>query len=416
MNLFDAEKFFKKYHGLEFHMAREDEKLYDEFKKMDIPKELIDQWKNDISYNQKQDSLKRSVKHLYVHVPFCNSICYYCDFCHVVYNEKLVNQWLDQLSKEAYDNCLNQYETIYIGGGTPSCLEYKQLKRLLNIILPYSNNVKEYTIEINPESITLDKIKLFKEYGINRISIGVQSSNDELLKSLNRKHNYEDVVKAVKLLKENDLNNISVDLMYSLPNQTIDILNQTIDDILLLDVPHISLYSLTIEENTVFGKRNVQPLDEQIEADMYELIENKLTKNNYIHYEVSNYCKKGYESKHNLGYWNYDDFLGISIGASSKNGNNRYTNTNSINKYLSGDDIKDEDLKLTNEELMFENIMMSLRTIYGLNIEEFNNRYNVDFIKRYKDALNSEYLKIVNNHLICTNLEILNNILLDFMI
>lgn len=287
---------------------------------------------------------------------------------------------------------------------------------MLNIILPYSNNVKEYTIEINPESITLDKIKLFKEYGINRISIGVQSSNDELLKSLNRKHNYEDVVKAVKLLKENDLNNISVDLMYSLPNQTIDILNQTIDDILLLDVPHISLYSLTIEENTVFGKRNVQPLDEQIEADMYELIENKLTKNNYIHYEVSNYCKKGYESKHNLGYWNYDDFLGISIGASSKNGNNRYTNTNSINKYLSGDDIKDEDLKLTNEELMFENIMMSLRTIYGLNIEEFNNRYNVDFIKRYKDALNSEYLKIVNNHLICTNLEILNNILLDFMI
>ena len=195
-----------------------------------------------------------NIKHLYIHVPFCNSICFYCDFCHRVYDSDLVDKWLNKLEKEINDNCKDQYETIYIGGGTPSCLSINQLDRLLSLIKPYSNDVIEYTIEINPESLDIDKINLLNKYHINRVSMGVQSSDNEILKNIGRRHTFEDVKKAINLLKENGINNISVDLMYSLPNQTIDILNTTIDDILSLNVPHISLYSLTIEENSVFGK------------------------------------------------------------------------------------------------------------------------------------------------------------------
>lgn len=356
-----------------------------------------------------------NIKHLYIHVPFCNSICFYCDFAHRVYDSDLVDKWLNKLEKEINDNCKDQYETIYIGGGTPSCLSINQLDRLLSLIKPYSNDVIEYTIEINPESLDIDKINLLNKHHINRVSMGVQSSDNEILKNIGRRHTFEDVKKAINLLKENGINNISVDLMYSLPNQTIDTLNKTIDDILSLNVPHISLYSLTIEENSVFGKKGIKSLDEDLEADMYELIEKRLTSNNYIHYEISNYCLENYESKHNMGYWKYDDFLGLSLGASGKIGNNRYTNSRDFNKYFNENNYRDEDLILSEKEMMFENIMMSLRTIYGLDINKFNNKYNCDLLKEYSKGISNKYIKIENNHLICTNLEILNNVLLDFM-
>ena len=356
------------------------------------------------------------IKHLYIHVPFCNSICFYCDFAHQVYESKLVDKWLDRLEREVQDNCNNQYETIYIGGGTPSCLSYAQLDKLLSLIRPFSEEVIEYTIEVNPESLDDKKIQLLRKYNINRVSIGVQSSDDDMLKSLNRKHTFGDVIKCVKNLKENNINNISVDLIYSLPGQSIEMLKQSIDDILLLEIPHISIYSLTIEENSVFGKRKVESLDSDIEADMYELIEKELTSNGYIHYEVSNYCKEGYESKHNMGYWVYDDYLGLSLGASGKIGNNRYTNTRSFDKYLNSVNIKDEDLELSKKDMMFENIMMSLRTIYGLDIEEFNKKYNVDLLNMYDKGISNQYIETLNGHLICTKLALLNSVLLDFMI
>ncbi|MBR2701158.1 MAG: coproporphyrinogen III oxidase family protein, partial [Erysipelotrichaceae bacterium] len=163
------------------------------------------------------------------------------------------------------------------------------------------------------------------------------------------------------------------------------------------------------------SKRGVKNLDEDIEADMYEYIEKVLTENGYIHYEVSNFCKEGYESRHNMGYWLYDDFLGISLGASGKIGNNRYTNTRDFNKYLNEEYIRDEDLELSIEDMKFENIMMSLRTIYGLDIEKFNRKYSCDLEKEYEKGLKNKYIKIENGHLVCSNLELLNNVLLDFM-
>ena len=332
-----------------------------------------------------------------------------------MYDESLADKWLDRLEREIEENCHDQYETIYIGGGTPSCLNIMQSEKLLRLIYPYASEVIEYTIEANPESLDPDKISLYKQYGINRISLGVQSSNDTLLKTLNRAHDFKTVKDKIRLLKDNGLNNISIDLMYSLPGQDMNVLSNTLDDVLELDVSHLSLYSLTIEENSVFGKKGISNLDEDTEADMYELIDKVLTQNGYIHYEVSNYAKKGYESKHNMGYWKYEDFLGLSLGASGKIDNNRYTNTRDMNKYLNSEEIRSEDLYLDKKEMMFENIMMSLRTIYGLNINEFEEKNGVDIRKIYPKGLKNRYIEIKDDHLICNNLEALNNVLLDFM-
>ena len=394
-------------------MFREDETSFREYKSMDIDEELKNKWLKEI--NNIDINVKKQIKHLYVHVPFCNNICFYCDFTRRIYDEKLVDKWLDYLKNEIRNNCFNKFETIYIGGGTPSCLNNRQLERLLVLLNPYTDNVKEYTIEVNPESLDIDKTNLFKKYHVNRISMGVQSSDDNLLKMINRKHTFEDVRNSIELLKDNAFDNISVDLIYSLPDQSIDILNKTIDDILSLNVKHISLYSLTIEENSVFGKRGIKSLDEDIEADMYELIDKRLKENNYLHYEVSNFCLEGYESKHNMSYWNYEDFLGLSLGASGKIGSYRYTNTSSFDQYFEDINYKDEEVFLTKKDMMFENIMMSLRTIYGLNIDEFNKRYDCNLINDYSKGINNKYIVIEDGYLKCNNLELLNNILLDFM-
>ena len=355
------------------------------------------------------------IKHLYVHVPFCRSICYYCDFCHRIYDPKLAERWLERLQQEVQDELHDHFETIYIGGGTPTSLDHDELKALLDMLKPYSNKVKEYTIEANPESLEEDKIVLFQEYGINRISLGVQSTDTALLRSLNRHHDLPLIQEKIGLLRKHGLNNISIDLMYSLPGQTMVILDQTLEDILSLNVPHISLYSLTIEENSVFGKKGVKPLDEDIEADMYERIESVLKENGYEHYEISNYARKGYRSQHNLAYWNYDDFIGISLAAASKIGNHRYTNTRSFEKYFNSDEIREEDLHLTKEEMMFENIMMSLRTDQGLDLDTFRNRYGCDLTEAYPQAVNDPHLIFENGRMLCKDREILNTVLLGFM-
>lgn len=359
------------------------------------------------------------INHLYVHVPFCKSICYYCDFCHNIYNKELITKWLDALQKEIENECKDQYKTIYIGGGTPNSLDYEDLNRLLSIIEPYSKKCAEYTIELNPECFNIKQIELFKKYGIRRFSIGLQTSIPSLLKTINRKHSFEDVYNLVETLRNNDLYNISIDLMYSLPGQTMDGLKNTLEDVVkVLEVPHISIYSLTIEENSVFGKKGINHLDDDIEADMYEYIVSYLKENGYIHYEVSNFAKEGYKSRHNIGYWNYDDYLGVSLSATSKIGNRRYTNTRSFDKYFESYMNKEEELNLTNKDLIIENLMMSLRTDKGLLINDFNNKYSIDFdeifaktLDKYKnDFIRKDY------RLICNNRAILNTILADFLL
>lgn len=357
-----------------------------------------------------------SKTHLYLHVPFCKTICAYCDFCHYGYSLNNVKKWLEELKKELQTKNLSDFDTIYIGGGTPSCLEGEDLETLLALIKPYSTKTIEYTIEVNPETITEDKVKVMKAYGINRISMGLQTSNPDELKLINRHHNFEDVKRVVDLFRKYDISNISIDVMYSLPNQTMATLSQTLKDVLSLAVPHISLYSLTIEPNSLFGKKGYEHLDEDLEADMYEYIEKTLIENGYMHYEISNFAKKGYESKHNLGYWNYDDFVGVSMGASGKENGIRYDNVRSLKDYLNGKHVLEETI-LSKEDQMFEQIMMSLRTSFGLDLDLFNKRYALSFFEVYQEAYHKHQKDFIikDNHLIVKNLELLNSLLVDFL-
>ena len=359
--------------------------------------------------------MMNEIKHLYVHVPFCRSICYYCDFCHRIYDHELAQRWLKRLQKEMEVSLHPGYETIYIGGGTPTALAYDEFGTLLELLKPYSGQVCEYTIEANPESLDEDKIVLMNEYGINRVSLGIQSTDAEILRSINRKHDFALIREKIASLRRYGLDNISVDLMYSLPGQTMETLQRTLDDILSLDVPHISIYSLTIEENSVFGRKGITALDEDTEADMYERIEKVLTANGYRHYEVSNYCKEGMYSRHNMAYWNYEDFIGISLAASSKIGNHRFTNTRSFERYFNEEDIREEDLYLSWKEKMFEHIMMSLRTDIGLDIADFEKRYGCRIEEEYPLGVKNPHIIIDDGRMYCKDLAILNTVLLDFM-
>lgn len=366
----------------------------------------------------KINNLPRS---LYIHVPFCRSICYYCDFCHVIYNKDLVSKWLNALRKEIDSKNLNKnLHTIYIGGGTPTSLDVAELDQLLSFIDPYSKKVKEYTIEVNPETLTKDKVEILVKHGVNRISMGVQTENDTLLKQMNRHHTFCDVKESYAMLLEHGITNISLDLMYSLPNQSLEDFSNSIDTVLTLDPNHLSLYSLQIEENTVFGKKGVTPLDEDTEADMYELACSKLKEAGYIHYEISNFAKKGYESKHNLCYWKYNDFYGLSCGASGKEGNIRYDKSTSIKEYIR-DPYGKEEIILSKEDEMFEQIMMSLRLKKGLDVKDFQKKYNEDVYDVYGDVIEKNirygYLDFSKTHLFCTDtgFELLNTVLEDFL-
>ena len=358
-----------------------------------------------------------NIPHLYLHVPFCNAICAYCDFCHGVYRKEKAEKWLERVRKEIKENCGGLYETVYIGGGTPTSLSAEELEKLLSYLDPYTKEAEEYTVEANPESLNEEKILVMKAHGVDRISLGVQTSDEGLLRLLNRRHSFADVKEKIGLLRKHGISNISADLMYSLPGQTMEILEKTLDDILLLDLPHISIYSLTVEENTLFGKRGYTPLDEDTEADMYEMIVRKLTEAGYRHYEVSNFAKEGYGSRHNLGYWRYDDFLGISMGAASKISHVRYTNTRDLDRYLSSEDIREEVTKLSEKDVMFENVMMSLRTDEGLDRREFQRRYGRDFLEVYQKAVEERRgdLLIDEDRVRAKDIALLHPLLLSFM-
>ncbi|MBF1101517.1 MAG: radical SAM protein, partial [Solobacterium sp.] len=209
-------------------------------------------------------------KHLYLHVPFCRTICSYCDFCHVGYQETVANQWLDAIKTDIQNRHINEnLRTIYIGGGTPTALSSSQLDQLLCLLDPYAHTVQEYTIEINPETFDEDKAKILQKHGVNRASIGFQTSDERLLQMMNRHHRLEDVAETMRLLRKYGIDNISLDLMYSLPTQTMESLKKSLQDAIALEPTHLSLYSLTIEPNTVFAKKGYEHLEDDMEADMY---------------------------------------------------------------------------------------------------------------------------------------------------
>ncbi|MDH6368054.1 MULTISPECIES: radical SAM family heme chaperone HemW [unclassified Breznakia] len=324
---------------------------------------------------------------LYIHIPFCENICYYCDFKRSVYNQEVVDAFLSQLEKEMTARVQNKMlHTIYIGGGTPTCLHEAQLERLLHIVEPYTHTVAEYTMESNLESISKAKLELMQAHGVNRVSLGVQSYNDDLLMYMNRKHKAADIDSTIDTIASY-IPNISIDLIYGFENQSKEIWLDSLEKATSnLNVKHISIYSLTIEDNSVFGKRGVKLIDSDLEADMYILGREYLKAHGFEHYEIANYARSGYESKHNQVYWAYEDFYGVGLGASGKDGHLRYAITGTMDAYINDGDTLFEE-HLSDKDVLVEYLMMNLRTKTGIDKAKFKEIFHRSFDDLFDDVI-----------------------------
>ncbi|MGM0378305.1 MAG: radical SAM family heme chaperone HemW [Bacillota bacterium] len=341
-------------------------------------------------------------KSIYIHIPFCKSKCYYCDFVSDT-NLDLIDKYIKFLIKEIdlYKKNLknSNIETIYIGGGTPSVLSSKYISRIFKRIKKYNDlkNLKEFTIEINPKTINKLKLKKYKDIGINRLSIGLQSTNNKILKKLGRIHTFELFKQKYKLARDLGFENISLDLMFGLPSQSENLFKDTLKKVISLNPEHISAYSLKVEKGTKFyqlkkdNKLNLP--SEALDRKMYKILLNILEKNNYNLYEISNFSKKDYKSKHNLAYWHRHNYFGFGVAAHGFLDNNRYGNFIDFDNYFKSIDKGKKPIEevevLNKEEKIFEEIMLRLRLTEGININEMNKKYKIDFLDRYKNVINS---------------------------
>jgi len=363
--------------------------------------------------------MKNNTKSLYIHIPFCKNICSYCDFCKMYYNEELVNKYLDGLNKELETIYKEEVlDTIYIGGGTPSSLSIRKLKKLFSILekVKTSNNL-EFTFEANINDINSDLLEVLTKNKVNRISIGIETVNPKYLELMERSHTKEEVKEKISLVKRY-FSNINVDFMYGFNNQTMEELKSDLDFFKELDVPHISIYSLILEPNTKLFINNMTPLDEETESNMYFYIINYLKDLGYIHYEVSNFSKCGYESKHNLVYWNNEHYYGIGLGASGYIDNIRYTNTRSINKYLLGNYVLDK--TTIDDEINMENeMMLGLRKIKGVSKQAFFNKFgkNIEEVFDIEELIKDKLLIDKDGYLFIPldKMYLQNSILVNFI-
>lgn len=338
---------------------------------------------------------------VYIHIPFCNSICSYCDFCKFLNYDKWNLPYLKALEKEIdeyYEG--DEVKSIYVGGGTPSALNEKCIDELFHILRKFKlKKDAEITFECNVNDITESKLKLLKKHKVNRISIGVESFNKYNLKFLNRKHDKKLIFEKVNLCKEY-FDNINVDLIYALPTEDMSVLRKDISLLLKLDIQHISTYSLIIEENTVLHVKKVKNISEELDAKMYKFICKKLSKKGYIHYEVSNFAKEGYESKHNLTYWDNEEYYGFGVGAHGYINDGRYENTRSLNKYLNCD-FRLEELLVSFQEEMENEVILGLRKLKGISLTKFKEKYEKDIkdVFKIENAIKLGYLIIKDDYL-----------------
>ncbi|WP_293693732.1 radical SAM family heme chaperone HemW [Streptococcus sp. UBA3373] len=328
----------------------------------------------------------------YVHIPFCTQICYYCDFSKVFIKNQPVDAYLQALIREFERYDIKQLRTLYIGGGTPTAITAQQLDYLLtNLTKNLDLSVlEEFTIEANPGDLTEDKIEVLKQSAVNRVSLGVQTFNDKQLKQIGRSHNEAQIYDTIASLKEAGFDNISIDLIYALPDQTMSDVKENVAKALALDIPHLSLYSLILEHHTVFmnkmrrGKLNLP--QEDLEAEMFDYIITELEKNGFEHYEISNFTKPGFESRHNLMYWDNAEYYGVGAGASGYIAGVRYRNQGPIQHYLkavSEGNARLSEEVLTKEEMMEEELFLGLRKKSGVSIAKFEERFGISFEERY---------------------------------
>ena len=339
---------------------------------------------------------KNNILSLYIHVPFCEHLCDYCDFPKLQYFRTFAEKYLTVLEKELTSYQINHtLKTIYVGGGTPTALEDDLFERLLKIISKYSKSVEEYTFEANPESLSENKLRLMKEYGVNRLSIGVESTDDKILSSINRHHTFKDVQIAISRARKWGFDNLNVDLIIGLPHVSKALFIKDLDNILSLGVEHISLYSLTVHPHTMFSLKGIEEPKEEFARSLYDIAESKLKEEGYIHYEISNWAKPNRESKHNFTYWKDEGYYGIGYGASGYIDDIRYTNTRNLDKYLSGHYIEEKEIVSVKEDKTYF-IMLNLRTNQGIDLEIYKERFNEDLL----DTKHKEIQLFINDGLL----------------
>lgn len=328
----------------------------------------------------------------YVHIPFCTQICYYCDFSKVFIKNQPVDAYLEALIKEFESYQINSLKTLYIGGGTPTAITAKQLDYLLSHLQQHLqlDQLEEFTIEANPGDLTEDKIAVLRQSAVNRISLGVQTFNDKQLKQIGRSHTEAQIYTTIASLKEAGFQNMSIDLIYALPGQTIQQVKENVAKALALDIPHFSLYSLILEHHTVFMNKmrrgKLQLPTEDLEAEMFEYIISEMEASGFEHYEISNFTKPGFESRHNLMYWNNDEYFGCGAGASGYLDGIRYRNRVPIQHYLKA--VADGNARLseevlTKEEMMEEELFLGLRKKSGVSVSRFQEKFGLSFESRY---------------------------------
>ncbi len=336
---------------------------------------------------------------LYIHVPFCVQKCLYCDFLSATADEKVQRRYVDSLIREMEYwkrrmEGVYEIETVFIGGGTPTALAPELIERIGEAVGKFRLSLThEYTMEANPGTITVGHVVAMKRAGVNRVSLGVQSVQPGELQRLGRIHTYESFVESYHLLRQQGVTNINVDLMADIPGQTLESYTDTLDKILALQPEHISSYSLIIEEGTPYAEMyqqgRLQIPSEETDRQMYALTKERLATEGYERYEISNYAKKGYACQHNLTYWQMGEYLGIGLGAASYVNGIRFSNERDLKQYLSqnADQHVVEQHSLSRREEMEEFVFLGLRKIQGISMEEYRQRFQVDFSQIYQNIL-----------------------------
>lgn len=364
---------------------------------------------------------------LYIHIPFCRAKCYYCDFVSFANKNELKKEYIDAVIEEVKCKKLNDYniKTMYIGGGTPSILDSEDISKIINEVKKNLEKAAEITIEVNPGTANKEKLEAYKSMGINRLSIGLQSTDDKLLKEMGRIHTYKEFKQVYEEAREVGFENINVDLMLGLPGQKLGILKKSLKEVIKLNPEHISVYSLILEENTkLYDRVDIGELilpDEKLERKMYWEVKKTLEDKGYIHYEISNFAKDGYKSKHNSDCWKQEEYVGIGAAAHSYLDNKRFSNTTNIEEYINN--IKNNGYEKnitiqeeqTNEDKEKEYMLLGLRTLEGVNIGEYKNKFGANPIFMFHKELDKlvgqsllevdgEYIKLTNKGLDLANL------------
>lgn len=372
-----------------------------------------------MSYNKIEEKMNSRELGIYIHIPFCKRKCYYCDFISYTNKQNVVKEYIESVIKEIDSYNLKEFKvtTIYIGGGTPSFIDENNIELILNKLKSkiQEKDVKweeiEKTIEVNPGTVTLKKIETYKKSGINRISIGLQSTKDRLLEKIGRIHTYKDFLTAYEIINQVGIKNVNVDLMLGLPNQTIQDLKESIMKILELNPNHISVYSLILEEDTKLAnlvkEGKLELPSEELERKMYWYVKNMIELKGFYQYEISNFSKKGMESKHNLNCWSQKEYIGIGVAAHSYLNNKRYSNLIDIQKYIKNiqsGNIKENYLihEVQNlEDAKREYMMLGLRKLEGVSITDFKHKYGENPIYLFRKELN----RLVKDKLIIVDMD-----------